>query len=414
MTKIVHIQFSTESAGGAAIRLQRAFINKGLQSTIVSLIRDVPAVENVKYLGKKEIIIAKIDVKLQSFFIKKTPKKFGLFSYSILGNDISEVEEIKNADIIYVHWVLNGFLSLKNLKQLAKMNKPVIIFMHDMWSITGGCHYSFTCENYKTGCYNCQMFPESKKSGLPARNFQKKLKLYWQYSNFYFVTPSKWLYECARQSLVTKNKELFYIPNLLDNTIFKPCDTEIARKILNINTDETVLAFGAVSIQSPYKGWSYLEQSLQILKEQNNLKNVCVLIFGSGYNNQIAEAIPFKTRFMGYLCDEYSTSLVYNAADVFIAPSLADNQPTTVQESLSCGTPVVGFDVGGIPDMIKHMENGYLAKYKDAGDIAKGIVYCLQHNIKGYMLPEFAPGVTVKRHLELFEYISNKNKNNNL
>ncbi len=108
---------------------------------------------------------------------------------------------------------------------------------------------------------------------------------------------------------------------------------------------------------------------------------------------------------MGFLQDEYSTALVYNAADVFIVPSLADNLPTTVQESLSCGTPVVGFEVGGIPDMISHKKNGYLAKYKDSGDIAEGIKFCINNRIKGYRLPDFEPSVIVQKHLELFEQI---------
>jgi len=102
---------------------------------------------------------------------------------------------------------------------------------------------------------------------------------------------------------------------------------------------------------------------------------------------------------------------VYNAADVFIVPSLADNQPTTVQESLSCGTPVVGFNIGGIPDMIRHKENGYLARYQDSEDIAEGIKFCCKENLKGYMLPSFQPEATIQKHLDLFEYTkSQKNK----
>ncbi len=102
------------------------------------------------------------------------------------------------------------------------------------------------------------------------------------------------------------------------------------------------------------------------------------MIFGGGYNKEIADTVPFKTRFMGFLKDEYSTVLVYNAIDVFVTPSLADNFPTTVLECQACGTPVVGFEVGGIPEIIKHKENGYLAKYKDADDLANGIRFCLE------------------------------------
>jgi glycosyltransferase involved in cell wall biosynthesis len=272
-----------------------------------------------------------------------------------------------------------------------------------MWNITGGCHHSFTCDKYKTeGCHNCPMFPSEKKNDLAFWEFRKKLKLYNKFDNLYFVSPSQWLYNCTKESLLTRNKPVFYIPNIIDSNIFKPSDKAVVRQILNIDINETVIAFGAVSVNSPYKGWAYLQKALELLKQDDSIKNISVLIFGSGYDKGIAESIPFKTKFMGYLQDEYSTALVYNAADVFIVPSLADNLPTTVQESLSCGTPVVGFEVGGIPDMISHKKNGYLAKYKD---IVEGIKFCINNRIKGYRLPDFEPSVIVQKHLELFEQI---------
>jgi glycosyltransferase involved in cell wall biosynthesis len=405
MVKVVHIQYSTASAGGAALRLQKALINAGLQSNIISLERDDHQLEGIVYLNKREKFVAKINSKIQEHLSRKIPQQFGLFSHTILGNDISKIQEIKEADYIYVHWVLNGFLSLNNFKQLADLKKPIIFFMHDMWSFTGGCHYSFTCDNYKAGCHNCQMFQGSEKQWLPARNFEKKMRLFSKYDNFYFVSPSKWLFDCARQSLITEKKPVFYIPNVLDKTIFKPYNKTVARQLLNINEEEKVIAFGAVSLSSPYKGWPYLKHSMQILYTQIGIKNITVLIFGSGYNKEIADSIPFKTKFMGYLCDEYSTALVYNAADVFIVPSLADNQPTIVQESLACGTPVVGFNIGGIPDMIKHKENGYLAEYKNSEDIVAGIKFCIDNELKGGMLPQFETETTVNKHLELFDYI---------
>ena len=315
------------------------------------------------------------------------------------------MEEVKNADYIYIHWALGGFLNLANIEQLAKLGKPVIFFMHDMWTITGGCHHSFACEKYKSGCYNCQIFPKNKKNDLSSKGFKKKLKLYSKYNNLYFISPSKWLYDCAKQSALTKDKPIFHIPNILDNTFFKPFDKKTAKQILNLNPNEIVIAFGAISIDSPYKGWYYLIKALKILSQEQDFKNISILIFGNGFKKEIAAEIPFKTRFTGHLSDEYSTVLVYNAADVFIAPSLADNLPTTILESLSCGTPVVGFNVGGIPDMIKHKENGYLAKYKDANDISEGIKFCLENKIKGYSLPDFGQNFIMNKHFELFEHI---------
>lgn len=406
MTKVVHIQYSMESAGRAALRLQKAFVAVNIESTIVSMQHSVQGAANVTYLGTRARLISKLEDKIQGYLTRKVNKLLGSFSYPVLGNNIARLEEVKNADIIYVHWALKGLLNFRNIEQIARLNKPVVIFLHDMWNITGGCHHSFTCETYKTeGCNSCPMFPAVKKNDLSAREFRKKLKIYSKYNNLHFVSPSRWLYNCAKESLLTKNKPVHYIPNILDSSLFKPTDKNVAKKFLNIDGNETVIAFGAISVNSPYKGWKYLQKAMELLKQEDALKNVSVLIFGSAYNKEIADAIPYKTKFMGYLLDEYSTALVYNAADVFIAPSLAEAFGYVVMEALSCGTPVVGFDVGGIPDMISHKENGYLAKYKDAADVSEGIKFCLQNNIKGYLLPEIQPSETVKKHLELFEQI---------
>jgi glycosyltransferase involved in cell wall biosynthesis len=410
MIKVVQLQYSTASGGSSALRLQKAFLKAGIGSSIISLQADRVRDDKIRYLGFRSKLIGRIDAKLQSFLTLPKLKDSGSFSFPILGSDVAWMEQVKDADYIYLHWILNGFLSLKSIEKLAKLNKPIIIFMHDMWPITGGCHYSLTCEKYTVGCDECPMFITETKNDFSKKEFKNKLRFYSKYDNLFFVSPSTWLYDCAKQALLTKDKPVFYIPNILDNTIFKSLDKKRAKEILNIDTEETVIAFGAVSIDSSRKGWAYLQKALEILHEKKEFQKVLVLIFGSGNNSKMAAAIPFKVKFMGYLKDEYSKVLVYNAADVFIVPSLADNQPTTVQESLSCGTPVVGFKIGGIPDMIRHKENGYLAAYQDSEDIAEGIKYCCKENLKGYMLPSFQPAATIQKHLDLFEYTKTQKK----
>lgn len=407
MKKIVHIQYSMESAGRAALRLQRAFQHTDVVSTIISLEHSVQESQGVKYLGAVARLIAKLEDRIQSYLTRRVNRKLGSFSYPVLGSNVARLEEVKDADVIYIHWALKGLLNFRSMEQIAKLNKPVVIFLHDMWNITGGCHHSFDCVRYKTeGCNNCPMFPGENKHDLSAKGFGKKMRLYSRYRNLYFVSPGKWLYDCAKESLLTKDKPAFYIPNLLDKNIFKPTDKRTARQILNIDSNETVIAFGAITVDSPYKGWAYLQKALALLMQTSPAANISVLIFGSGYRKEIADAIPFNVRFMGYLKDEYSTALVYNAADVFIAPSLAEAFGYVVMEALSCGTPVVGFDVGGIPDMVKHKENGYLARYKDAEDLAEGVRYCINNGVKGYLPPEIEPERTVRKHLELIEQVS--------
>jgi glycosyltransferase involved in cell wall biosynthesis len=411
MTKVVHIQHYTETTGRAALRLHKAFLNAGLDSSIVALTPAINDDERVKHTGKWTKLIAWLDNKIQPYLKRHLVKEFGSFSNPLLGSNLSRIEEVKKADYIYIHWALGGFLNLKSFEQIAKLGKPVIFFMHDMWNITGGCHHSFGCENYKTECNSCHNFSSPKKYDRSYKQFKKKLRLYSKYDNLYFVAPSEWLYGCAKQSCLTKNKLNFYIPNILDKSLFKPFDKKIAKAIFNIDADETVIAFGAEAVNSPYKGWSYLQQAIEILNKEQSVKKLSVLVFGGGDSKKIKDAIPVKTRFVGYLQDEYSMMLLYNATDVFIAPSLAESFGYVILESLCCGTPVVAFNTGGIPDLILHKKNGYLAKYKDAQDLATGIEFCLKNGIKGYMQPKFEPDIIVKKHFELFNYIQSTKQN---
>jgi glycosyltransferase involved in cell wall biosynthesis len=408
MNKVVQIQYSEDSAGRAALRLHKAFLEAKIDCSVLYLKHPGTISQGVHSMGKIANKVAEIDLRLQKSIRKNVAPAYGLYSYPILGTDISKLPQIKEADFIILHWVLHGFLNIRNMERLIKLGKPVIFFMHDMWTITGGCHYSLDCSKYKTECRQCPAFVRHQGKDYALSEFEKKLKLFSAYRNVYFVSPSRWLFNCIKESALAKDKPAFHIPNVLDRTIFKPFDKRTAKQILNIPQDQTVIAFGAMSVNSPYKGWGYLKNALEILKGNTGQKNLSVLVFGSSYNDQIADSIPFEVKFMGTLKDEYSSALVYNAADVFVAPSLADNLPYTIFEALSCGTPVVAFNTGGIPDMIQHKTNGYLAKYKDAQDIADGIHFVLDNGIKGHLSEEYETSNTVRRHQQLFDQIRNK------
>jgi len=410
MKKIVQIQYRSSPSGDFARRLHNEFVQVGVGSSIVSLYSDVPASEVQLNLGRTPRFVSRMDNRANAFLTRKTNKEYGLFSYPLLGTNLADLGPVKEADVIYLHWVQFGYLNLKNIGQLAKLGKPIVVILHDMWSITGGCHYSFDCNKYQNKCYDCQFFPGSNQRDLAAIGFEKKAKLYAKYDNLYFVSPSKWLYDCAKQSGLTKSKPVHYIPNVLDRKVFKPIDKKIAKEILNIDQEQRVILFGAVAVNSPYKGWPYLKSALDILYQTESAENTLVLVFGGGDNREIAASIPFKTRFLGRLHDEYTVALAYNAANVFVAPSLADNLPYTIFESLSCATPVVAFNTGGIPDLIQHKVNGYLATYQSAEDIANGIGYCLNNSLKEVQPPaELDNGLSMQKHLELMDSITRAN-----
>lgn len=409
MKKIVQLQYRSSSAGDFAKRLHNEFEHLGISSTTVSLYSDVAGSDIQLNLGKKERLIARLDNRAHEYMMRNANENFGLFSYPLLGTNVAKLAQVQEADVIYLHWVLMGFMNLNHIEQLAKLGKPIVVIMHDMWYLTGGCHYSFDCDKYKNKCHNCQVFQGEKDRDLSTRGFEHKMKFFKKYNNLHFVSPSKWLYECAQESALTKDKPLYHIPNVLDRSRFKPVDKKVAKEILNIGQEEKVILFGAVSVTSPYKGWSYLKSALQSLYQQEHPENTTVVVFGSSNNQAMADSIPFKTRFLGRLHDEYTVALAYNAADVFVAPSLADNLPYTIFESLGCGTPVVAFHTGGIPDLIQHRINGYLARYKDSEDIAEGIQYCLTHDLKVQPPAELDNALSMQKHLELIHSLIAQN-----
>ncbi|WP_339923352.1 glycosyltransferase [uncultured Cyclobacterium sp.] len=401
--RVVHLQYGSSPSGNYVLRYHEAFLERGLDSFVLSLTSNVTGDPKIQRIGKKGIFIRKLNQRIQDFYTRKMAKNSGGFALSLFGSDVTTHEWIQNADYIYVHWILGGFLSIEGLEKIAKLNKPMILVMHDMWTITGGCFHSFECQKFLSHCGNCPMFPDDKEKDLSYKQFEEKFKFYHKYDNLFFVAPSKWLFNLANEGALLKDKPVFRIPNPLDTNLFKPFDKQVAKKILNIDKYQHVISFGANKITSPYKGWKYLMAALKDLKENHPDLNICLLIFGSGPNKEIQESIPFPCEFMGFIRDDYTTNLVYNASDVFVAPSLADNLPTTILESLACGTPVVGFDVGGIPDMIDHLKNGYLAKYKDEKDLSIGLKYCLSNKLEGYLLPEFQKSEIVNQHLALMK-----------
>jgi glycosyltransferase involved in cell wall biosynthesis len=205
------------------------------------------------------------------------------------------------------------------------------------------------------------------------------------------------------------------IPNTLDMTIFKPTSKEEAKKSLGITPNQFVLISGSMpSRQDLYKGASYLLEAIPIFVKQFaiNPEQIELLIFG----NRDQKSVPdfgIKTTFLGTISDDMQLALCYSAADVFLIPSIEDNLPNTVMESLACGTPVVAFTTGGIPDMVLHQQNGYLAAYKSSNSFAAGINWIYQHpqreqlNIDARRTVEdlFSEALIAKKHKLFYQQV---------
>jgi len=300
------------------------------------------------------------------------------FSPANTGIDITNNSWIQEADIIHLHWINLGFLSIKNIEQLSKLGKPIVWTLHDMWAFTGGCHYSDDCENFVSGCGQCISFLKKPSENDLTRKLNQQKKFF---KNFHFVTCSKWLKGEALRSSLLKEAHVESIPNPIDTNLFYPRDKKTARIALNLNPDKRYILFGAANLDDYRKGFVYLVEAIKKFAEWSGNESIEILLFGR--NNLKELDLPLKVNSLGTLNSMDTMANIYSAADTFVIPSLQDNLPNTVMESMACGTPVVAFESGGIPEMVDHEVNGYIAGFKDTDDLAQGIQYVLQNDRLG-------------------------------
>lgn len=277
-------------------------------------------------------------------------------------------------DLVHLHWVSGGYVPNG---ALPKLGCPLVWTFHDMAAFTGGCHYAGECTRYTESCGACPQLASSRKNDLSHWIWRRKEKL-WKELDLTVVTPSRWLAECAKASSLLKDVRVEVIPNGVDLEVFKPVTREIARQILGLPADKRLILFGAMDATSdPRKGFVHLENALRTMVSEGWAEKAEVVVFGTSRDDGYLDCGMFA-RYLGSFQDDVSLGLVYAAADVFVAPSLEDNLPNTIMEAMACGTPCAAFDIGGIPDMIDHQENGYLARPFEPEGLARGIAWMIE------------------------------------
>lgn len=374
---------TSERMGGAAIaanRLMEALRNNGIQAKM--LVRD-KVTENVRVVGLKkslwkiwQFIWERIVIWVANGF-----RKHNLFAMDIAntGTDITTLPEFKEADIIHLHWINQGMLSLNDIKRILSSQKPVIWTMHDMWPCTGICHHARECNHYHNECHHCQyLYDGGGKNDLSNQIFKKKRELY-KIAPITFITCSQWLKERASNSSLLIGHEITHIPNPIDTKVFYRRNQTEARNKLGLPLNKKLILFGSAKITDKRKGIDYFIESCKILADKHPelLDKLHVVAYGQE-SEQLKSLVPFVVHPLSYINNEKELVDVYNAVDIFVTPSLEENLPNTIMEAMACGIPCVGFMVGGIPEMIDHLHNGYVAEYKSTEDFANGILWTLE------------------------------------
>jgi glycosyltransferase involved in cell wall biosynthesis len=312
-----------------------------------------------------------------------------------------------NPSIVNIHWINAGYFSIESFR---KIERPVVLTLHDMWAITGGCHYSGDCDRYMSSCGACPQLSSESELDLSRWVWNRKSKK-WNNLSLTIVTPSNWLADCVKRSSLFSGYKVEVIPNGIDVDLYRPIEKRIAREILRLPQEKKLILFGATSLSPGRKGFQFLEPTLNLLS-QSNLKEEIELVTFGGLQSNFRSSI--RVNHLRKLSDEISLALAYSAADVFILPSVEDNLPNTVMEALSCGTPCVSFKIGGLTDMIEHQQNGYLARPLNIEDFAKGICWTIEDNERLIKLSkisrqkvkdEFTLELQAKRYSHIFSEI---------
>jgi glycosyltransferase involved in cell wall biosynthesis len=398
--KILHINQS-DNTGGAAIAAHR--LHQGLLAQNVSSHLLVAKVNSANR-RTEEIPRNRIDSWLGCI-----STRLGLdhIHYTASFN-IPRHSCYKQSDVLNFHNLHTTCFNYLAIPKLTRQ-KPAVFTHHDMWSFTGHCAYSYDCERWKTGCGRCpypDVYKAIRKDGTWLEWRLKK----WSYSrsNLTIVTPSKWLTDQIAQSMLNCFP-IHHIPHGIDTNIYKVHDPEESRFLLGVPSGKRVVLFGADSLNNPRKGGDLVVRALQMLPE--SLKKEVVLVQLGDGGEYISKAVEMETISLGYVGGDQVKPLVYSAADVFLFPTRADNLPLMLQESMACGTPMVSFAVGGVPDLVRPGITGYLAEPGNAGDFARGVIQLLEddrmletmgQNCREIAVNEYSLGKQIKRYVALY------------
>ena len=414
-----------EASGAVALDLFNEFKGKG---------HNVKLLVNKYSAGYPEGIISmetsylfwksKVVYKLKSIFKlhkkEKTNHRYHFHELNEQRTFYSTANILKRAaikpDAIVILFAKN-FINSKNIYELNQQTgAPVYWMMYDTSPLTGGCHYSWDCTGYQNTCGNCPGLFSNDPHDATYKNLMYK-KSYMDKTDIHIVLASEWQNQQAQKSSVFKDHPIHKILIAINPEVFKPVAKEISRKKVGIAIEKKVIFFGAKSFNDERKGFKYLVEALEILKkmladEPALLNNVFLLIAGEK-TEKLKIQLPFEHINVGMLDNNYGVASAYQAADVYVCPSIEDAGPSMVNQSIMCGTPVVSFAQGVSLDIVITGQTGYRVKLKDSADMAKGIYDILRltdtdhatmkNNCRQMALELFHPEATTNSWLKIMK-----------
>ena len=407
---------TSEQKGGAAIaasRLMHALRAEGVEARMLVRDTDHPSalVHRVHghWKGRLRFLWERVVIWAANRFTRRN-----LFKVSIAntGFDITRLPEFQEADVVHLHWINQGFLSLRDLRKILLSGKRVVWTLHDMWPATAICHHAYACEAYHVVCHDCPFLAAPGRNDLSARVFRQKQRTYGGlHPNLSVVAVSRWLAERVKESALLGEKPRDIIPNTLSLDNFDLLDRTESRRELGLADRRYILLFGAARIDDPIKGFEFLRAAIECLLRRGDYRReeLHLLLFGQIKDEHLLDDFPISHTALGLVSDTHLISRLYSAANVTVSTSHYETFGQTMVEAQACGCLPLSFDGSGQADIIDHKENGYLAARLDIENLTDGLEWCLgdgqcidRRDLREGVLQRYAPSAIARKYIEVY------------
>lgn len=380
--KIIHLASElTGGAGIAALRLHENLLNLGWDSGLVFGKGQTAVSGTLCFQPSSRLPLSYADRLVDQLVWRSIRESESLFTRTRRFVRSGIDSAIADADLVHIHWIAK-WLDLPTLFEAIPARTPVVISLHDANFFTGGCHQPDGCHRFVSECSAC---PKLTRRGpfaldIARAGFRARISAY-RGKNITVVPNSDWTAALAKRGTLLESAA-FVDPIFpgVNTTIFSPLDKAICREILSIPTDRFVIVAGCADLFDANKGISILLDSVARLPADLRSK-AAILTYGSGkLPSHVGEVPVFQVGFVG---SERLLALVYSAGDVYCTPSLMETFGMTIVEALSCGIPVVAFETGAIPEIIRHRDNGWLARTGDVNALIEGLEWAFSLSSPG-------------------------------
>lgn len=381
--KVLHLSYADIIGGAhkAAYNIHNSLLKLGTNSKMLVMVKssDDESVIEIKDLSPTMYYKNQFKQKLSRIILKlQKSDNQTLHSLNIFPSGIHKLINSMNIDIVNLHWINSEMISIR---EIGKIKKPIVWTLSDMWPYCGSEHYvqEDLTIRYSDG-YQKNNRPLNHH-GIDLDQFTwKRKKKFWKEKKINIITTSRWNARCVQNSILFNKSRIDIVPQCIDLNIFKPLDKRVSRKICNLPQDKNLILFASLNpLKDQRKGFHFLKKSLKIISK-NHIGNKFELIVLGLSSGNIEKDTGIKTHYIKFLYDDISRALLYNSSDVLAFPSIQENLSNIAMEALASSTPIVAFNIGGMPDLIDHDINGYLATPFDCKDFSEGILSVIKSN----------------------------------